>query len=250
MRIISGGICETGDRRENNQDHILYVNRKEAGHETGLFLVADGMGGLACGMETSGYIVQEFLRWWEQDVSWMFAYGKTSDEDILELLDQEIWDINQEILKFTRETGQRTGSTLSLLFIMDGKYYIKHLGDSRIYRSHSDRIRQITEDQTTVQKVRRRSGEEYYKSVLTMCVGIPERPEAYTTVGTLDPEDCFLLCSDGLYKCLKFERIQEILQKIDLNPEETVWKLRHAIPDGDALDNVSAIVVRVSEECE
>ena len=87
MRIISGGICETGDRRENNQDHILYVNRKEAGHETGLFLVADGMGGLACGMETSGYIVQEFLRWWEQDVSWMFAYGKTSDEDILELLD-------------------------------------------------------------------------------------------------------------------------------------------------------------------
>ena len=137
------------DRRENNQDHILYVNRKEAGHETGLFLVADGMGGLACGMETSGYIVQEFLRWWEQDVSWMFAYGKTSDEDILELLDQEIWDINQEILKFTRETGQRTGSTLSLLFIMDGKYYIKHLGDSRIYRSHSDRIRQITEDQTT-----------------------------------------------------------------------------------------------------
>ena len=121
MRIISGGICETGDRRENNQDHILYVNRKEAGHETGLFLVADGMGGLACGMETSGYIVQEFLRWWEQDVSWMFAYGKTSDEDILELLDQEIWDINQEILKFTRETGQRTGSTLSLLFIMDGK---------------------------------------------------------------------------------------------------------------------------------
>ena len=226
MRIISDGICETGDRRENNQDHILYVNRKEAGHETGLFLVADGMGGLACGMETSGYIVQEFLRWWEQDVSWMFAYGKTSDE------------------------GQRTGSTLSLLFVLDEKYYIKHLGDSRIYYSHSGQIRQITEDQTTVQKVRRRNGEEYYKSVLTMCVGIPERPKAYTTVGTLAPEDCFLLCSDGLYKCLKFERIQEILQAIDLNPEETVWKLRHAIPDGDALDNVSAIVVRVSEECE
>lgn len=245
--ITYGGISEIGDRRKSNQDSILYVHGKVHGHFVGLFAVADGIGGLSYGQEISSYIISELKHWWKVDVPQMIEAGNTGDSEVQELLEQEIWDINQAVLKFNRQTGKQSGSTLSLLFLIDRKYYIKNLGDSRIYRMRGQAFEQLTVDQTTVRRMER-NGQLRTKSVLTMCIGIPEVPVTCSQSGTIQQEDRYLLCSDGLYNCLEEGRILSILQDAAMNPEEMAACMRENIPRGMALDNVSAVIVRIEEK--
>lgn len=247
MTITYGGISEIGDKRTSNQDSILSLYGTVEGHLAGLFVVADGMGGLAYGREISSYIISELKRWWEIDLPQMLQSGYTGELEIQELLDQEIWDINQAALKFGKQTGKRSGSTLSLLFLLDQRYFIKNLGDSRIYRLRRQELTQMTVDQTTLQPVRK-NGTLRYRPVLTMCIGVLDVPVAYSVSGLLKPKDAYLLCSDGLYNCLKEELICSIMQDSTIEPQEMAVKMRGLIPPGKAMDNLSVILVRIEEK--
>ena len=66
------------------------------------------------------------------------------------LLDNTIKQINDACRRYAAEFGGKTGSTLSLLFTIDDKYYIKNLGDSRIYKKTLFGLKQLTEDQNIV----------------------------------------------------------------------------------------------------
>ena len=138
MAVYTYGVrTDRGDRKQENQDSILCVTGNIALDETeaALFLVADGMGGLSWGRQVSSYITSRFEAWWKEDFPAMMKAERSSDGDIQELLEQEIWDINQEILRFRSQTQCRCGSTLSLLLLYKGKYYIENMGDSRVYCS-------------------------------------------------------------------------------------------------------------------
>ncbi len=245
--ITCGGISEVGDRRASNQDSILYVHDIVEGHTVGLFAVADGMGGLSFGLEMSRYIVSELKRWWEMDMPQMIHSDCTKDEEIHELLDQEIWDINQSALKFVKQTGRQSGSTLAFLFLLDRRYFIKNLGDSRIYRFRKQKMEQLTVDQITCQPVKAGNRIVRYRSVLTMCVGMLESPVAYSTDGIVSTGDCFLLCSDGLYNCLETDNICSVLENTDLHPNDMALNIRKKIPVGQALDNVSVIIIKIGK---
>ena len=247
ITITYGGISEIGERRSSNPASILHLYGTVEGHQAGLFVVADGMGGLAYGREVSSYIISELKRWWEIDLPQMLQNGYTKEEEIQELLDQEIWDINQAALRFGKQTGKRSGSTLSLLFFLDQRYFIKNLGDSRIYRLRRQELERLTIDQTTLQPVRK-NGTLYYKNVLTMCIGVLDVPVAYSACGYVKLKDCYLLCSDGLYNCLKEDSIFSIMQDGRTEPKEMAVRMRGHIPPGKAFDNISAILVRIEEK--
>ena len=91
MKMRYGALSDQGDVRTENQDRILALTGMVAGKETGLFVVADGMGGLSYGSAVSAYIIESFSRWWEEDFPEMAQAGKCKKEEIKELLEQEIW---------------------------------------------------------------------------------------------------------------------------------------------------------------
>lgn len=244
MKITCGGISETGDRRQSNQDSILYIHGNVDGHTAGLFLVADGIGGLSYGAEISNFIVSEFRRWWEIDLPQIIKDGLFGNTDVSELLEQEIWDIHQGARKFGIQTKKKAGSTLSLLFLLDDRYFIKNLGDSRIYRMRKRELELLTSDQSSVQAVPV-NGKLRYKSVLTMCIGIPPVPVPDSRQGYLQNSDAFLLCSDGLYKYMEEEKMQHIFSDWTMNAQEMADCMRKSIPEGYAGDNVSAVIVRI-----
>ena len=230
-----GAITDKGDVRAENQDSILAEAGVVHGRPSALMAVADGMGGLSYGAQASAYITEQFRRWWREDFPSMIADGIDREEDIKELLEQEIWDVNRGFFEFRSRMGCRTGSTLSLLLLYNGSFYVENLGDSRIYLYRNGSFFQLTNDQSVVENGRRK---------LTMCVGMFEIPQSQYRHGRQQPEDRFLVCSDGLCNALDEGRIREIMGIQELSAQDRVQLLRRQISPGKARDNVSAIVLQ------
>lgn len=254
-KYVYGALSDVGDVRLENQDSILCLSENVADQQAALFLIADGMGGLSYGAYASQLIAARFRCWWQEDFSAMLMAGRDSEEDIKELMEQELWDINQEILHFRHNKQCRCGSTISLLLLYKGKYYIENMGDSRIYLLRKGRLTQLTKDQSlAAQMVREgrlteeeaRSSE--HKNVLTMCLGMFDIPYSFFLSGALKRTDLFLLCSDGLYNALTAEKMEFILNQKRVPLEMRVRELRNAIPYGNGKDNIS--VIAVSSEIE
>ena len=255
MLVYTYGVSsDRGDVRTENQDSVLCLTAAVNGSPAALFLVADGMGGLSYGSQISQFIVSQFSCWWEQDFLQMMTVGNDSDEDIKELLEQEIWDINQSVLRFKEETQCRTGSTLSLLLLYQEKYYIKNVGDSRVYLFRTGQFTRLTEDQSLVaQMVRegRMTEEEARvskkKNVLTMCIGMFQIPQSYFASGAIHAGDQFLVCSDGFYNPLADEELIGTLGQTGRSVQGKVEILRESIQPGMATDNVSVILVEAED---
>lgn len=253
-RIQYGIITDRGDKREENQDSVLCLEGMAGKRRAALFVVADGMGGLSHGSKVSRYITRQFQLWWENDFLQITKDGKVEKDDIREILEQEIWEINQSVLRFREERGCRAGSTISLLLLYGEKYYLLNLGDSRIYIFRKGKISLLTRDQTlAAQMVREnRMTEEEAKhssksSILTMCIGMFQIPHSYFLAGKIKRNDQFLLCSDGLYHHLEDGQIQEVLKDRLLDMQEKAAALRKLIRPGMASDNVSVIVVSAGQ---
>lgn len=251
-RYTSGATTDRGDVRAENQDSILLMNGTVCGRAAALYLVADGMGGLSYGAQVSRFIADQFERWWREDFPQMIREGINREEDIRELLEQEIWDINQAVLDFKNRLQCRSGSTLSLLLCYENRYFIENLGDSRVYLMRGGKLRQLTSDQSLAARMiqdHRMTEEEAErfgaKNKLTMCIGMFPVPQSGYSSGKLSSGDCFLLCSDGLHQSLGEDQIEGVLSARSMASQEKAEHLRRLIRPGNATDNVSIIVVQV-----
>lgn len=244
-----GAVSDRGDVRAENQDSVLWLTGTLEGEEAALCLVADGMGGLSYGAQVSGYIAGRFNRFWREDLPQMVRAGRGEEADLRELLEQEIWDINQEILRFRGQARCRCGSTLSLLLLYRGSYYIENLGDSRIYLFRRGRLLRLTQDQSLAAQMERegrgKGAEAGRRNVLTMCLGMFEEPKSYFAGGRIKKGDIFLLCSDGLYQPLSEGQIEQALRQRGLTAQEQAVELRGLVEPGKGQDNISALVVQV-----
>lgn len=83
-----------------------------------------------------------------------------------------------------------------------------------------------------------------------MCVGLFEIPQSDYVCGKMRDGDVFLVCSDGLYNLLSQKQMEYVLADQSLEPMDKAKFLRQLIPPGKALDNVSAIVVKVESKRE
>lgn len=247
-----GAASDKGDIRKENQDSILLLTGSIEGTEAVLSVIAGGMGGLSYGAQTSQFIIGQFQRWWNEEFPEIVQEHMDRREDIQELLEQEIWEINQAILAFNHQMHCKSGSTLSLMLLYKNQYFIENIGDSRVYLMRGRRLYQLTEDHSLVARMMRHyqlSEEEAKHSVmrnkLTMCMGMFSVPESNYYTGELEEGDCFLLCSDGLYNPLKRSQIERILGEDEFSAAEKAEYLRRMIEPGGASDNVSAIVIQV-----
>lgn len=247
-----GATTDRGDIRAENQDSILFLIEKIMDRPGAMFVVADGMGGLSYGAQVSRYITEQFKRWWYEDFSYMVQEGIEREEDIRELLEQEIWDINQAIYTFNSRYRCRSGSTLSLLLLYKEKYYIENLGDSRIYLLRKGSMEQLTKDQSLAEQMMKNNrgnvDETQYsrvKNKLTMCMGMFSVPQSNYYTGDVWKKDQFLLCSDGLYNPLDRQQIKAVMEKKGRTAAKKSEDLRQEIQQGQATDNVSAIIVEV-----
>ena len=237
MRV--GSLTDIGKVREINQDSFA------VDLETGLFLVADGMGGHAAGekaSQTAVEIITEKIK---------AGAAAASNGQLLDLLQTSIQEANREIINASMEdqSMRGMGTTATVLVTRGNQVYVGHVGDSRAYMVRNRRIDQITDDHSIVaQLVRARAitpqeaARHPYRNVITRCLGMQVDVEADTQQRELKAGDRLLICSDGLSGLVSDdEMLQHVLSSTD--PQKTCEDLVNLANDRGGNDNITVVLV-------
>lgn len=237
------GVCEVGLERTMNQDAIFMG----ANGDTGLFCVADGMGGHSHGERASREIVAGLKKWWTgfQESAYDYDFSR-----MIYALNQVLEKANRNIYQMAGP-GQIIGSTVVVLFIYRGRYGILSAGDSRIYLCDRSRVRQLTVDEVWENQVNLRLSNRVKKQhpnwgKLVNAIGIAEDVRITSSTDQGREGMMFMLCSDGLYKMLPERLLHSYLRKSRRDSlAVTVSRMMGKVYDNGAKDNVSVVLVRV-----
>jgi protein phosphatase len=235
---------DVGRVRASNEDAFW------ADDATGLFVVADGMGGHAAGEVASALAVECAAAGIE------CLEGDPSLEKARECITTAIVEANRLILSEGRAHPEHTGmgTTATTLFLSpQGWYVIGHVGDSRAYLVREDEVRRLTVDHTYVQELvnQGRLTDEQARihprsSLLTRALGTQASVPVDVYEGELRSGDRFLVTSDGLTTMLAEAQIAALLRE-PFPPAELVTALVGAANEAGGTDNTTAIVVDVEE---
>ena len=233
-----------GRVREKNEDALV------ASPATGVFVVADGMGGHAAGEVASEMASRTVALRMEA-----LRSAATAGE-VRQLVLDAIEEANRKIVVDSRNHPGREGmgTTLTALVLRpEGRYVVGHVGDSRMYMSRSGELRRITEDHTYVQQLvnRGRLTEEQARNhpranLLTRALGTDEVVEVDIYEGDLTPGDRLVLTSDGLTGMISDTTLEEIMGRSDDKPSQIVERLIEAANEGGGKDNITAILIEIA----
>jgi protein phosphatase len=218
--------------------------------DLGLYLVADGMGGHTAGQVASEMAAEAALR--------AVRTLQGASASLAEKLRYAVTSANREIYQTGRQQPELAGmgTTLVSVLVLEGRAALAHVGDSRAYLVRGGRIRQLTDDHSVVGELLRRreisedaAREHPHRHVLTRALGV--RPVVEPDLAELSPEpdDVFVLCSDGLTVHVEDDEIAEhVVGAADPDAcVETLVDLANA-RGGD--DNITVLVLRWEKEAE
>ena len=250
LRIEVAGETNVGMKRTHNEDNFSIFE------ESGLYVVADGMGGHASGEVASKMAVdalREFFQATAEDPERTWPYkmdrSKGYEENRLitgiKLANLRIYDAAQ------REARQRgMGTTIVTLFAVEDGVYIAHVGDSRGYRVRDGKIEQLTEDHSLLNdyiKMRRLTPEEIanfpHKNVIVRALGMKDTVKVDTCHEQPRENDVYVLCSDGLSGPVTDEELLEIVSSTrDL--KAAAAKLIERANENGGPDNITVVLAR------
>ncbi len=256
LNFISEMYSDIGICKKVNQDACCARMMKIGGHTLVLAVVCDGVGGLQEGDYASKSTIQFLNNWFDYTVS-RNIQGK-SEEQLMQYLKDEIEQCIQKqnhlIYEYAQAKGIRTGTTLTLLLIVNRRYITAQIGDSRAYRI-SNELYQLTEDQSIVaQEVRagRLSKEDARcdkrRNVILQCVGASEYLHVVYESGNVNAEDVFFICSDGFVHELKDAEIRELLRPVSLVDRESIKRSLISavalVKERGEKDNITIVLIK------
>ncbi len=254
LRIEVAGETNVGMKRTHNEDSFSIIE------DSGLYVVADGMGGHASGEVASKMAVdslKEFFaatstdpeRTWPYKMDRAKGYEENRLITGIKLANLRIYETAQ------RESGKRgMGTTIVVLFAVEEGVYVAHVGDSRIYRVRDGKIEQLTEDHSLLNdyiKMKRLTPEEIanfpHKNVIVRALGMKDTVKVDTRFEAPRQGDVYILCSDGLSGPVEDPEMLEIVTKhADLKTAAS--KLIERANENGGPDNITAVLARWVDE--
>ena len=243
MLIQHGSQSSQGRVRTSNEDSYI------ANPKTGLFLVADGMGGHAAG-EIASQLAANTVNDW-------VAVRATTGENPSEVLQLAAQEANARVYDAQRQDRALSGmgSTLTALLFQGDKYYIAHVGDSRAYRLRDGALEQLTRDHSLVwhlyeNGVLRKSDLSSHpqKNLITRSIGSHPQVDIDLEEGDGYAGDIYVLCSDGLTDGVPDEGIRDFLTLPGSTPLELADRLVEAANQAGGPDNITVVVVRLQAD--
>lgn len=243
------GHSDKGMVRPNNEDSI-YTDL-----ETGLVVVADGMGGYKAGEVASGIAVQTLNEFVAAGIKDAHKHQGNSGEFSAEslLLKNAILKANDIIHQTAKSQPQceGMGTTIVACLFYNNRVSIAHVGDSRLYRVRHGQFEQVTVDHSLLQELVARgfyTPEEARKSLnknlVTRALGIEPTVEVDVQEDVVIPGDIYLLCSDGLNDMVEDADIYLTLKTFSANLETAAQQLVKLACDNGGRDNVSVVLVQ------
>ncbi len=252
-KLEVANVSDVGCKRPHNEDSTV------SNAVLGIMVLADGMGGYKAGEVASAIAVTNIYNEVISGLKKLNPVGldeSTGLDRHSVLIRDAVTDANSNIYKTAQEDEQchGMGTTVVTALAYNNKISIAHVGDSRLYRVRADDFKQITKDHSLVQELIDRglfSPEEAEKNapknLVTRALGIDSKVEIDIIEDQLAVGDIYLLCSDGLTDMVKDEEIHLTLSKYSANLAHTANKLVEIAKKYGGNDNISVILVRVTE---
>jgi serine/threonine protein phosphatase PrpC len=185
--------------REKNEDRMGYSYTKGSG----LFLLADGMGGHPEGEVAAQIALQVISALYQKE-------ARPEIADIQAFFTSAVMAAHHQILRYAVEKGllDTPRTTLVAAIVQDGSAHWVHCGDSRLYFVRDGELLARTRDHSYLEQrldVKRLTPlpANFNRNVLYTCLGSPTKPVFdYSGPVPLQQGDRIMLCSDGVWGTL------------------------------------------------
>lgn len=223
--------------REKNEDRMGYCYTRESG----LFVLADGMGGHPEGEVAAQLALQTISALYQKE-------ARPVIRDTSEFLSNALMAAHHQIVRYASEKGMLdTPRTTLVACILQGAGATwVHCGDSRLYVVRDAELLTRTRDHSYLEQQNAAAArfEHINRNILFTCLGSPTKP-VFDITGPviLQQGDKLLLCSDGLWGSLTDEEIVSHLAAkgvSDAVPDLVEKALRVA---GEHSDNVTVLAM-------
>ena len=221
--------------REKNEDRMGYCYTRESG----LFVLADGMGGHPEGEVAAQLALQTISALYQKEARPIVA-------DVTEFLATSLTAAHHQIIRYASEKGMldTPRTTLVVAVVQAGSATWVHCGDSRLYVVRDGELLTRTRDHSYLEQ--QSAGvirmDRINRNILFTCLGSPTKP-VFDVTGpiVLQQGDKILLCSDGLWGSIN---------DVDIVRHLSTQSVSDAVPDlvemalrngGDHSDNVTVI---------
>lgn len=232
MRITSLAISQVGKIRSLNEDDYSCDDK------SGQWIVADGVGGHACG-----------------DVASKLAIKVTNDSLARGMdLKQAISKAHQEVLAQVSQNPEQSGmgTTLVAAQLSNNAFNLAWIGDSRIYQYQvKSQLQQISIDHSLVQELISRNVlteqeamSHPQRNVINRSIGMAQNSIDIDEINfTPQHSGYLLLCTDGVSDYVNYNQLQSFFETS--NSIEKIAKLiTDAVLDTEAGDNFTFILVK------
>jgi PPM family protein phosphatase len=240
-----GGVSDKGPTRSENQDAFWIPDLEIDPQKGSLFLVADGVGGQESGADAARLAVQTARQ--------VFFEARQNDAVVQDALKTALQQANQTVYEESqRREVRRMGATFVAAVVEQNQLKVAHVGDARAYLIRQGEMRQLTRDDTWVQRqveegwiTQEQAAKHEYRNVVTQVLGNkPEVNVHLSKIHELQQDDVILLCSDGLYDALSESHMLPVLT--DNTPQNAAQQLIEDAIKAEATDNITAVVIRIA----
>lgn len=247
MQLLIEGRTDKGLVRPNNEDN-LYLDES-----TGLFVVADGMGGHASGEIASKMavdMIKDYFNHIKDGQAPIVGHYREDCTEITNSIGSAVRFANIAIYEAAKGDPklQGMGTTVVAVLLNENRLSIAHVGDSRVYLVRAGEIEQLTDDHSVVYEQFKRelitkedADKSGMKNILTRAVGIAHDVEVDFNELTLTDGDILILCSDGLSSMVSDQDILSAVMSMN-NPGEACGKLIDMANKNGGRDNITIIV--------
>jgi len=248
-------LSHSGMVRPHNEDSVF------ADPDSGLVVLADGMGGYNAGEVASGIAVSVVSGGLLPELRSGREFSKVDVQTGLThaalLLQQQIAAANKGIYEAaqTRPECAGMGTTIVAAVFHGNRVSIGHIGDSRCYRLRGEKFEQLTHDHSLLQEqidsgqlTPEQAKYSLNKNLVTRALGIEAIVPADIAEYRLEADDVYLLCSDGLTDMVESSVVHNILTAQHADLTKAAAELVDLANSNGGRDNISVILVRILED--
>ncbi len=254
---------DVGTTKTVNQDSLTVKVANTLCGEAAFAVMCDGMGGLEQGEIASTLVVRAYEQWFLRELPQLLSRGFSEDRL------KQVWhhlanECNERVMEYGRGRAAM-GTTLTALLLLEGRYYISHVGDCRVYVMGNG-MEQLTADQTYVARevalghmTPEQALNDARRNVLLQCIGTVSSVKPDFLMGDFYAGDSFLVCSDGFRNNLTeadiYKYCHTTLEKMDWlvakrmeNSHFMNGRLRgiiDSLKERGERDNISVVLLKV-----
>lgn len=258
LSLESVGRTDVGHERTHNEDYFSVDQQYFCtpdlpdGNHRGLYILCDGMGGMAKG-EVASELATKKLRSYLNSRWQRHLPTEIGLELAINAANKAVYECNQ---REQRAGSGRMGTTAVVVMVSNSHVRYIHIGDSRLYRlTRQYGLQQLTTDHNAYQRALQQGftqrEAQAYGPQLTKALGPWSGESLHPQAQTMAVEEdtVLLLCSDGLsdHDLLEKHAHSHLMGMLDFRTDLThgMDHLMELANQKNGHDNISAIAVRL-----